>query len=58
MHAESMSGVAVTRITPGEAAQLRSPTLRIPTDPDNFVVGLDVFHQLHCLVSGPYHQNI
>ncbi|KAH8171921.1 hypothetical protein LIA77_08688 [Sarocladium implicatum] len=41
--------VAVTRITEGEAAQLRSPTLRIPTDPDNFVVGLDVFHQLHCL---------
>jgi hypothetical protein len=43
--------VFVTRISKKQAAKLRSPTLRIPTDPDNFVMGLDVFHQLHCLVS-------
>lgn len=48
-------GVSVNRITAEEAAQLHSPTLRIPTEPDNFVMGLDVFHQLHCLVSSPAH---
>ncbi|KAJ8093851.1 hypothetical protein PM082_009715 [Marasmius tenuissimus] len=27
----------------------RFPTIRIPSDPDNYIVALDVFHQVHCL---------
>lgn len=41
--------LVVSRINAGQAAKLGESTLRIATEPDNFVMGLDVFHQLHCL---------
>lgn len=31
------------------AAQLPNCTTRIPGDDNGYIVGLDVFHQLHCL---------
>ncbi|KAI9845205.1 MAG: hypothetical protein M1838_001823 [Thelocarpon superellum] len=31
------------------AAQLVNKTVRIPKDPGHYIVGLSVFHQLHCL---------
>ena len=33
-----------------QAAQLPVKTAAIPEEPGYYVVGLDVFHQLHCLV--------
>jgi len=32
---------------------LPNTTERIPNDEDHFVVSLDIFHQLHCLVRFP-----
>ena len=34
-----------------EATQLEELTAPIPGDEDHYIVGIDVFHQLHCLVS-------
>lgn len=34
-----------------DAVQLANRTVPLPGDPDHYVVILDVFHQLHCLVS-------
>lgn len=42
--------VGVSAIPKSEAAKLAGHTLRFSDDPDNYVVILDVFHQLHCLV--------
>lgn len=42
--------VGVSRITKEEAYQLVNQTYRLPGDEDHFVIQLDVFHQLHCLV--------
>lgn len=42
--------VGVSRITKDEALNLVNQTYRLPGDEDHFVVHLDVFHQLHCLV--------
>lgn len=33
-----------------QAAQLTNLTINIPGEEDHYLVGLDVFHQLHCLV--------
>ena len=41
--------VGITRIDGAMAAQLPNRTTRIPGDEDGYVVGLDVFHQLHCV---------
>ncbi|KAI9744826.1 MAG: hypothetical protein M1818_001751 [Claussenomyces sp. TS43310] len=38
-----------SRISAAEAAKLGNKTVRIPDDPENFIVSLDVFHHLHCL---------
>jgi len=42
--------VGVSRITKEEASHLTNHTTRLPGDEDHYVVQLDVFHQLHCLV--------
>ena len=43
--------VGISRIPKSSAAQLVNKTVPIPDDPDHYVVSLNVFHQLHCLVS-------
>lgn len=37
------------KIPRSQAAQLRNLTINIPGNEDHYLVGLDVFHQLHCL---------
>ena len=34
-----------------DAAKLANRTVPIPGDPEHYAVSIDVFHQLHCLVS-------
>ncbi|KAF2101282.1 hypothetical protein NA57DRAFT_22054, partial [Rhizodiscina lignyota] len=46
---EDLYQYGVSRISTSEAAQLPNRTTSIPTMPDQYVVELDVFHQLHCL---------
>jgi hypothetical protein len=43
--------VGISRIPKSSAAQLVNKTVPIPGDPGYYVVSLNVFHQLHCLVS-------
>jgi hypothetical protein len=38
-----------SQISEIEAAKLDSTTLNIPNRPDQFLIELDVYHQLHCL---------
>ncbi|KAJ3486560.1 hypothetical protein NLI96_g4148 [Meripilus lineatus] len=40
----------LSQIPKSQARLLPNKTLPIPADPDNYAVGLAVFHQLHCLV--------
>lgn len=42
--------VGISRITKEEASRLVNYTYRLPGDEDHYVIQLDVFHQLHCLV--------
>lgn len=42
--------VPVTRIPKSIASNLVNKTYRIPGDEEHYVIQLDVFHQLHCLV--------
>jgi hypothetical protein len=42
--------VGISRIAMSDAARLSNKTVPIPDDPGQYVVSLDVFHQLHCLV--------
>jgi hypothetical protein len=42
--------VGVSRIPKQEAAKLPNKTSPIPGDPGFYIVELDVFHELHCLV--------
>lgn len=37
-----------------QAARLVNKTVPIPGEPGQYVVQLNVFHQLHCLVGGPF----
>ncbi|KAH8594158.1 hypothetical protein B0O99DRAFT_626048 [Bisporella sp. PMI_857] len=39
----------LVRITKDQASKLPSQTSQIPGDTDHYIVGLEVFHQLHCL---------
>lgn len=48
---ESRPTVGVSRISRGSASKLVNKTVPIPDDPGYYVVELNVFHQLHCLVS-------
>ena len=44
--------VGVSRISMSDAARLANRAVPIADDPDHYAVTLDVFHELHCLVSG------
>ncbi|KAK7019771.1 hypothetical protein VNI00_017937 [Paramarasmius palmivorus] len=46
---EALYNNGASRISKHDADQLPLQTVRIPGDPDHYVVALDVFHQLHCL---------
>ena len=46
---EIYTGVGVIKITADEAAQLPNQTLPIPEEDDGYIVGIEVYHQLHCL---------
>ncbi|KAF7326324.1 hypothetical protein MKEN_00485800 [Mycena kentingensis (nom. inval.)] len=49
---EDLYSFGVSRIPQAQAALIPNVTSRIPGDPDGYyIIGLDVFHQLHCLVS-------
>lgn len=39
----------ISSISSAEAAQLSEPTAKVLDEPESYFVGLDVFHQLHCL---------
>jgi len=43
------SGIMWSAIPRSDAVQLRNKTINIPSRPDHYLIGLDVFHQLHCL---------
>ena len=47
--------VGISRIPLSQAEMLPNATEAIPGDGEHYVVELDVFHQLHCLVSYSYH---
>ncbi|KAJ4470468.1 hypothetical protein J3R30DRAFT_3808153 [Lentinula aciculospora] len=42
---------AISRVPREEAKKLTDKTVPIPGDESNYIVGLEVFHQLHCLDS-------
>ncbi|KAJ7513185.1 hypothetical protein B0H11DRAFT_2268125 [Mycena galericulata] len=42
-------GVGISRITREEASRLPNKTHAIPGDEGHYIIGLDVFHSLHCL---------
>ncbi|KAF7326334.1 hypothetical protein MKEN_00487000 [Mycena kentingensis (nom. inval.)] len=47
---EDLYSFGVSRIPQAQAALIPNVTSRIPGDPDGYyIIGLDVFHQLHCL---------
>ncbi|KAH8694221.1 hypothetical protein BGW36DRAFT_301024, partial [Talaromyces proteolyticus] len=46
---EDLYQFGITRISEEETLKLPNRTTEIPTMPDQYVVQLDVFHQLHCL---------
>ncbi|PSS12323.1 hypothetical protein M430DRAFT_21419 [Amorphotheca resinae ATCC 22711] len=46
---ELYNAVGISRIDKKSAMQLPNRTAPIPGDEDHYIVGLDVFHQLHCL---------
>jgi hypothetical protein len=47
--------VGISRITKDQARLLPNKTSAIPGDEDGYIVGLEVFHQLHCLVRNWLH---
>ena len=44
--------VGISRIPRSQAARLPNRTEDIPGDEGNFIIELDVFHEIHCLVHG------
>ncbi|KIM95117.1 hypothetical protein OIDMADRAFT_134566, partial [Oidiodendron maius Zn] len=46
---ESILDIGLSQIDDEMAVQLLNRTTRIPGDDNGYVIGLDVFHQLHCL---------
>ncbi|KAI3612864.1 hypothetical protein WG66_005458 [Moniliophthora roreri] len=46
---DDLYGFGINKISKDDADQLPVKTVRIPSDPDHYVVALDVYHQLHCL---------
>ncbi|KIM75131.1 hypothetical protein PILCRDRAFT_38305, partial [Piloderma croceum F 1598] len=47
---EDLYSFGISKIPKSQAALLPNRTVAIPGDEGNYVVALDVFHQLHCLV--------
>lgn len=45
--------IGLSQIDKVSARRLLNKTAPIPGDEEHYIVGLDVFHQLHCLVSIP-----
>jgi hypothetical protein len=45
--------IGLSQIDKLSARRLPNKTALIPGDEEHYIVGLDVFHQLHCLVSIP-----
>lgn len=43
--------VAMIKIPIESAAKLADRTVPIPGDPGQYIISLDVFHELHCLVN-------
>ena len=41
----------ISQIPKEDAAKLEGPSVPFIKDPDNYIIEMDVFHQLHCLVS-------
>lgn len=50
--------IGVSRISKDQARLLPNKTSAIPGDEDGYIVGLEVFHQLHCLVCDWLHTSI
>ena len=48
--ANSDVGKGVIKVSGVDAERLPNATLRIPGEEDGYIVGIEVFHQLHCLV--------
>ncbi|KAJ8694274.1 hypothetical protein PTI98_004127 [Pleurotus ostreatus] len=48
---EDLYNLGISRIPTSQAKRLPNATEAIPGDEDNYIVELDVFHELHCLVS-------
>ncbi|GAM43967.1 hypothetical protein TCE0_060r19210 [Talaromyces pinophilus] len=46
---ESLYSFGISRISMSDAAKLANKTVPIPDYPGEYVIQLDVFHQLHCL---------
>ncbi|KAF7978050.1 hypothetical protein HWV62_1675 [Athelia sp. TMB] len=46
---ESLYSFGINKIPKSEAAKMLNRTVALPGDEGNYVVALDVFHQLHCL---------
>ena len=51
----SHTDIGIVQIDKSDALRLPNHTLNIPGDKDHYIVGIEVFHQLHCLVTR--HQN-
>lgn len=48
------SEVGISKIPRSQAVLMANRTVAIPGDEGNYVVALNVFHQLHCLVRSCY----
>ncbi|KAF7426681.1 hypothetical protein PC9H_009050 [Pleurotus ostreatus] len=48
---EDLYNLGISRIPTSQAKRLPNATEAIPGDEDNYIVELDVFHELHCLVN-------
>ncbi|KZP06292.1 hypothetical protein FIBSPDRAFT_842279 [Athelia psychrophila] len=46
---EALYNFGVSKIPKSDAAKMLNRTVAIPGDEENYVIALDVFHQLHCL---------
>lgn len=47
-------GIGVIKIPKSDAERLPNKTLPIPGEDDGYITGLEVYHQLHCLVRSTF----
>ena len=50
--------IGVIKIPKEDAEKLPNQTLPIPGEEDGYIVGLEVYHQLHCLVCRSSSRNV